>query len=53
MQWLSDAKDCIVGNCEDIEKMSEMQRRDDLVRLWSTVMTCLTEEMTAMTTARI
>ena len=48
----SDANECIVGNCEDIEKSVGDVKKRSSVRLWSFVMTRLSEEITAMTTAR-
>ena len=42
-----------VGNCKDIEEsVGNVKKRSDSVSLWSFVMTRLTEEKTAMTTAR-
>ena len=45
-------KTALLGALRILIKVLKMQRRDQSISLWSFCMTCLTEEMTAMTTAR-
>ena len=45
-------KTALLRTVRILRKVLEMQRRDHSFSLWSFVMTRLTEEMTAMTTAR-
>ena len=45
-------KTALLRTARILRKVLEMERRDHSVSLWPFVMTRLTEEMTAMTTAR-
>ena len=45
-------KTALLGTTRILRKVSEMQRREYSVSLWSFVMIRLTEEMTVITTAR-
>ena len=45
-------KTALLGTARILRKVLEMRRRDNSVSLWSFVMTRLTEEKTAMTTAK-